>query len=125
MDHRVKELIESLRSNPGREVPADEMALLLGLSVSRLYHLFRNETGTTPGRYQQRLRIERACSLLESTHLSVKEIVAQVGASDLSHFIRDFKKARGVSPKRYRLDFLYLQDLKKGVGGPDSHQTST
>jgi AraC-like DNA-binding protein len=124
MDHRVKEVIESLRSNLEREVHADKMALLLGLSVSRLYHLFKNETGTTPGRYQQRLRIERACSLLESRRLSVKEIVAQVGASDLSHFIRDFKKARGVSPKRYRLNFLYLQDLKKNVGGPDSHQTS-
>jgi len=33
MDHRVKEVIELLRSNPEREVPADKMALLLGLSV--------------------------------------------------------------------------------------------
>ena len=112
MDYRVQEVIVLMRNNLKCDIHADKMAYNLGLSVSRFYHLFKDETGTTPSRYQQRLRLQRACSLLENTHLSVKEIMGQVGAHDASHFLRTFKKTYGISPKRYRLDFLSRQDSK-------------
>jgi len=106
MDPRVKEAIELVETNLKAGLRADHVARQLGLSVSRLQHLFKNETGTTLIRYLHEVRIERARKLLEETHLSVKQIVSEVGASDTSHFIRDFRKARGLSPKRYRMNFL-------------------
>ena len=106
MDHRVKEAIELLETDLKAKRRADHVARQLGLSVSRLQHLFKLETGTTLIRYQQGVRIERACRLLEETHLSVKQIVSEVGAGDTSHFIRDFRKVQGLSPKRYRINFL-------------------
>ncbi len=106
MDHRVKEAIELVQLNSKAKLRADHVARELGISVSRLQHLFKHETGTTLIRYLQGVRIERACKLLEETHLSVKQIVSEVGAGDTSHFIRDFRKAQGLSPKRYRIDFL-------------------
>ena len=36
------------------------------------------------------------------SRLSIKEIAAGVGCSDLSHFVRAFEKRFGLSPKRYR-----------------------
>ncbi len=84
------------------------MAKSVGLSVSRLQHIFRAATGETMKRYQQRLRLERASELLLSTHMSVKEVVAAVGAPDKSHFLREFKKSYGLSPRRYRMHPLHF-----------------
>ena len=67
--------------------------------------MFKNEVGATPVRYLTGLRMEKARELLEddrSSALSIKEIAAKVGCPDLSHFVRDFQKRFGLSPKRYR-----------------------
>lgn len=106
MDPRVKEAIELMETNLKAKLSADHVAQELGLSVSRLQHLFKHDTGTTLIRYLQEVRVERARKLLEETHLSVKQIVSEVGAGDTSHFNRVFRKAQGLSPKRYRLNFL-------------------
>jgi AraC-like DNA-binding protein len=47
--------------------------------------------------------MERARVLLESTDLSVGDVMRQVGVFDPSHFSRDFRKAHGLSPRAYRL----------------------
>lgn len=61
MDQRVKGVIARLQISLARDLRADNIARQLGLSVSRLQHLSKNETGTTLVKYQKRLRIERAC----------------------------------------------------------------
>jgi len=53
--------------------------------------------------YLRLLRMERAKYLLETSFLSVKEITHSVGLNDESHFVRDFKKAYGAPPARYRM----------------------
>ena len=112
MDPRVKEAIDLMETNLKVKLRADHVAQELGLSVSRLHHLFKHDTGTTLIRYLQEVRIERACKLLEETHLSVKQIVSEVGAGDTSHFVRAFRKAQGLSPRRYRLNFLSNKTTK-------------
>ena len=106
MDPRVKEVIELMETNLKAKLRVDHIAQELGLSTSRLQHLFKHDTGTTLSRYLQEARIERARKLLEETHLSIKEIVSEVGAGDTSHFVKAFRKAQGLSPKRYRLNFI-------------------
>lgn len=106
MDPRVKEAIELMETNSKAKLRVDHVAQVLGLSGSRLQHLFKHDTGTTLISYLQEFRIERARKLLEETHLSVKQIVSEVGAADTSHFSRAFRKAQGLSPKRYRVNFL-------------------
>jgi hypothetical protein len=50
--------------------------------------------------------MQRARELLETSHLSVKQVMARVGVTDESHFVRDFKKTCGLTPARYRERFL-------------------
>ena len=45
---------------------------------------------------------EKARDLLETTCLSIKQIMPLVGMSDKDNFRRDFKKAYGLPPKQYR-----------------------
>jgi transcriptional regulator GlxA family with amidase domain len=78
------------------------MATSVNLSYSRLEHLFKAETGSTPLNYLRKLRIEKARELLETTFLTNQQIIIRVGIYDESHFVRDFKKAYGRSPSEYR-----------------------
>jgi transcriptional regulator GlxA family with amidase domain len=46
--------------------------------------------------------MERARVLLERTFLSVREVMAQVGFRDPSHFSRDFRRFHGIAPSAVR-----------------------
>jgi len=105
MDHRVRQVIALAEKSLHKGWSPAKLAALVNLSPSRLHQLFKKETGLPPARYLRRLRIRRAKELLESTHLSVKQVMAFVGLTDESHFVRDFKKACGVTPARYREHF--------------------
>ncbi len=51
----------------------------------------------------RRLRLYHAQQLLVTTSLSVKEVAHRAGIHDLSHFVRDFESAFGLSPRSYRM----------------------
>jgi AraC-like DNA-binding protein len=102
-DPRVARTQSLICSQMHRRITLPALAAETGLSVSRLSHLFKGHTGRAPARYLKQFRMERARELLETTFLSVKEICARVGLNDVSHFVRDFEKAYGLSPSRYRM----------------------
>ena len=58
-----------------------------------------------PLAYLQELRVEQAKELLESTRLSIEQIVGQVGYCDVSAFRRLFSKRAGLTPAQYRQRF--------------------
>lgn len=74
----------------------------VGLSESRLYHLFKAATGCSFGECTRRLRLAVAQDLLQSSSLSIKEIAAEVGIHP-SHLWREFKARLGASPRQCRL----------------------
>ena len=102
MEHRVRQVIALAEQTLHRGWSPAKLAALVNLSPSRLHQLFKEETGVPPARYLRQLRMRRATELLETTHLSVKQVMAVVGLSDESHFVRDFKKTCGLTPARYR-----------------------
>lgn len=113
MEPRVHRMIRLMTKDLRRQVSLDELAQSLNLSASRLRHLFKVATGTSPARFLKARRLQKAKELLEKTLLSVKEVMRKAGFKHRSHFVNDFKKAYGLSPSHYRLQFL--QDKQKGV----------
>ena len=103
MDPRVARSIDRMREQLHRALRVVELADVVGLSVSQLTRLFREETGSTPGQYLHQLRMERARILVERSSLSIDEIMTQVGIADRGHFARDFRRAHGCSPRALRL----------------------
>jgi transcriptional regulator GlxA family with amidase domain len=85
-----------------RPLVIEEVARAVNLSTPHLRYLFRAETGTTPAQYLKSLRMKKAKELLETTFLSVKQVMFQVGIDDKSHFARVFRRAYGLSPAEYR-----------------------
>lgn len=105
MDYRIEELTSIIRANLTRPPSIERMAESINVSVSYLQHLFKRETGISITKYLKELRLQKARGLLETTHLRVKEIRAKVGATDQTHFLRDFKQKFGQTPDRYRKFF--------------------
>jgi AraC-like DNA-binding protein len=105
MEHRVRKAIALAEQSLHKGWSPAKFAALVNLSPSRLHQLFKEETGVPPARYLRQLRMRRAKELLETTNLSVKQVMTRIGLTDESHFVRDFKKTCGLTPARYRERF--------------------
>lgn len=105
MDYRIEELVKEIEFDLNRTPPIEEMARVLGMSASRLQHLFKKETGTSITKYIKEMRLQKARQLLETTHLSIKEIRGKVGIENEPHFLHDFKRRFGRTPTEYRKIF--------------------
>ena len=104
MDRRVHAVISLMEGSLGQRISLDQLARSVNLSPWWLCHLFKTETGLSPLQYLKALRMNHAKTLLETTFLSVKQIMNEVGLSDPSHFVRDFKSTYGTSPATFRTD---------------------
>ena len=102
MDGRVQFILERLGGDLAQTIRLDSMAGLVNVSPSRLRHLFKDEVGVGFGSYVKVLRLRKAKELVETTFLTVKEIMARIGVADESHFVRDFKRMYGLPPMKYR-----------------------
>ena len=102
MDIRVRTAITLIKSHPACKLTVRELARKVNLSHWHFSHLFLAELHISPSQFSRRLKFEIAKTLLESSFLSVKQIMAAVGMNDKSHFARDFKKIYGLSPREYR-----------------------
>jgi len=91
-----------MQENLNRKLLPGEIARAVNLSLAHLRYLFKAETGMSPAQYLRSLRMKEASRLLETTFLSVKEVMHRIGVSDESHFTRDFKKVYGMTPAQYR-----------------------
>lgn len=101
-NQRVRIVIEFMTANLHRRIRLDELAKVANLSPSHLSHIFKTQTGLSPGEYLRTVRMEKARHLLATSLLSIKQIMAIAGYNSKSHFVRHFKKSFGVAPSEYR-----------------------
>ena len=109
MDWRVQKvlsLIEAQECRDDKRSMLTEAGIAVRLSNSRLRHIFKAERGIAPGQFIKSLRLQRARELLESSILTVKEVMTEAGFNDKSYFTRAFKQCFGVSPSAYRSQFV-------------------
>jgi len=80
-------------------------ARAFNVSTRTLLRRFKSETGTSPLRSLQTMRIEAAKQLLVSRNLRIAAVADRVGYSDPSTFVRLFGREVGHTPARYRQRF--------------------
>jgi len=72
------------------------------VSESYLSTIFKEQSGGNFGDFLEKLRIEKACELLQDRKRTVNEVAEEVGYNSAQSFRRAFKRVKGVSPKEVR-----------------------
>ena len=85
----------------------DTFAQMCHRSLSSFKREFRNRYGASPGKWLLERRLEHSAFLLQTTGMSVTEIMFECGFEDLSHFSRAFKDRFGKSPTAFREQAVY------------------
>jgi transcriptional regulator GlxA family with amidase domain len=91
-----------LRANLRGELDVAKLAHRAGMSVRSLHRHCLEELGTTPAKLVEKLRVERARTLLSTTRLGTKTIAARCGFGTAPRMARAFERALGVAPTAYR-----------------------
>ena len=84
-----------------RDLSADHIAAVVGVSPSYLRTLFQKSEGISPIRYLNRIRVERAKEMLSSGMFALSEVAAACGFENVYYFNRVFKNHVGISPGKY------------------------
>jgi AraC-like DNA-binding protein/ligand-binding sensor protein len=88
--------------NYTRKISLQEIARASGLSAPYFSTVFKEEMGENLSNYLNRLRVEKASSMLIETDLSLGEISGSCGFEDQSWFSKIFKYYAGISPGKFR-----------------------
>jgi AraC-like DNA-binding protein len=88
--------------NYTRKISLREIAAASGLSAPYFSSIFKEEMGENLSNYLNRLRVERAATMLTESELSLNDIAASCGFEDQSWFSKIFKSYTGISPGKYR-----------------------
>ncbi|MDX3665485.1 GlxA family transcriptional regulator [Streptomyces europaeiscabiei] len=101
----LREVQQWITEHPGDDLSVERLAARARLSPRHFARAFQAETGTTPGRYVDRVRLEHARRLLEDTTDGVEEISRTCGYGTSEAMRRAFVKTLATSPAEYRRRF--------------------
>ncbi len=99
-NEQVEEIISYINSNITNDITIEYLANHFYLSKSYICRIFKAATGTTINKYISARRITIAKSLLSDGFI-VNDVCEKCGFNDYSNFLKAFKKAVGISPKKY------------------------
>jgi AraC-like DNA-binding protein len=98
----IYQSIEYMLRHQDQPLQVSKLASVSNISPSHYFAVFKRVTGFAPIDFFIRLRMQRACELLESTTLCVKEVAGSLGYDDPFYFSRVFKSVNGMAPTDYR-----------------------
>ncbi|WP_329042008.1 GlxA family transcriptional regulator [Streptomyces sp. NBC_00178] len=101
----LREVQHWITGHPEADLSVEALAARARLSPRHFARAFQAETGLTPGRYVERVRIEQARRLLEDTTDSVAGISRASGYGTPEALRRAFLRALGTAPAEYRRRF--------------------
>lgn len=102
-DRRIAEVLARLCRRQDAGMSAGRLAASVGLSPSRLQHLFTAEVGVPFRRYRAWMRMRRAIAVVAAGETFAGAGYA-AGFADQAHFARDFRKTFGAPASRSLLN---------------------
>jgi transcriptional regulator GlxA family with amidase domain len=87
------------------DLQVEHLAAYSNMSIRNFNRVFVKETGQTPARFVEKLRIEVARKYLEDSDLSMEQIAEKCGLGGVVSMRRTFMRHMMVSPSEYRRSF--------------------
>ena len=98
----VAAALNYIERNYSSSITLSDAADAASISPDYLSRLFKGEIGRPFHDYLNRIRVEKAIELLETTNLKVYEIARNVGIDSYRYFLVIFRKITGKSPTDYQ-----------------------
>lgn len=98
----AQKILDYINNHYTQKIALDDVAAAVGLSRFRVAHLIKEVTGKTIVQHIRQLRIQRAVQLLETSDMDYADIAYELGFSDQSYFIKQFRERTGTTPAKYR-----------------------
>ena len=106
VDNAVEQSVEWILHHIDKPFLISELTHEIGYSQNYLSNQFKKRHGFTINSFILQKRIERAKYLLQTTNLSIKLIGVQSGLPDPHHFNKQFRLHTGLSPRKWREQYL-------------------
>jgi transcriptional regulator GlxA family with amidase domain len=101
----IRELQGWIAEHLDGDLSVGTLAARVHLSERQFARVFRREIGATPADYVERLRVERARSVLETDRVPLEAVAARCGFAGAEVMRRAFQRRLGISPSEYRNRF--------------------
>jgi len=98
----VNKALTYINQHLSSDLNLKDLAQEANISEYHFHRIFRSVMSESPGNYIQRLRLEKAAFLLQTTQLPIAEIAEQTGYTSTQSLSKAFKKKYGLSPIAHR-----------------------
>lgn len=95
-------VLEFIDAHSSENINIEDLASKCGMCYSNFAKQFKAQFGKTCKEYIEFIRVCKADTLLLYTDKTLDYISQETGFTDASHFIRTYKKIRGITPKQRR-----------------------
>ena len=110
-DLRILRAITRIERELAGKIRMKDLARTACLSESRFLHLFRQETGLSAVAFITRCRLNAARQMLETSGISIQEVMEHCGFRDQSRFGKLFREFTGYTPLVYHKKFRRKKDV--------------
>lgn len=101
----LRELQAWIIAHPSEDLTVESLANRMAMSPRNFARTFQKETGITPAKFVELVRLDAARQFLENEKLSIEIVALKSGFGDYERMRRCFIKHLGVPPKDYRERF--------------------
>ncbi|MBN8942994.1 MAG: GlxA family transcriptional regulator [Rhizobiales bacterium] len=99
---RIQSALTYARHNLRSELSVEQLAEAASLSPRQFSRVFRSETGQSPAKAIEQLRVETARLMMESTRHPIEIVAYETGFADRERMRRAFLRAFGQPPQAMR-----------------------
>lgn len=98
----TRRIVEIVQEQYDRDISLEYCAAVMNFNPAYISRVFKKEMGVSFSEYLSEYRMNIAKNLLATTEMKVSEIGQKVSYTNISAFIRTFRRTFGVTPGQYR-----------------------
>ena len=103
MMSNIRNVLYKIENEYAQPLTLEQLAATAGLSPNYFCRFFKQITSRSPIEYLIAYRVNVAEYLLRTTDRTITDIALACGFTDVSHFIKYFRREKGNTPKQFRV----------------------
>ena len=101
----IRQITQFIQENTDKDLSVERLAERMSMSGRNFSRIFTRETGLSPAKYVEKVRVEAARRRLEESNLSLDQIAQACGLAGANGLRRLFVRHLNTSPGLYRKNF--------------------